>query len=483
MNKLMQMIIALQAFQCRKCRHINYDRLDAFLCVECGYCASGGFSYEISAGMASKAVAIVNDDGLERAVKLLRISSRKLSDTTIALKKKVLEAAVCTQRKRHRGDNFDDLDGISSYSPPLKRALLGEFPKVTGKGMGDYLGGGDAPGKRRSASSGAHSTNRQHDSSSLSSPTNKARSLLSLARQLRSESSGLGDDHTSRGDLLVRQALMNSTSGLGGGNSGGSFEFFDETEGDMLNIINASGEGNVLQLDMPEPLSRLVANIQARVRNSASGASAGRNEAGTDGRRGGSAGNNDDGGNIDTESQKNDQSPQSHLDDCEKLQQQLREAERDCSDLQRKIISWKRLNRDALTDFGEPIVTAQLSYAPITCSSCSQVVTFHLLALAMALFQANIEDSEKGLSKEFIWCLFEEPKGMTPDFFDVKRLAIITIATKSKIGAKLIFDELRSRLDSTRDVASAEILGKLLEKEFSMVNEYTQLAVDILRNN
>jgi hypothetical protein len=33
------------AFQCRLCRHINYERFDAFLCVECGYCAYGTFTY------------------------------------------------------------------------------------------------------------------------------------------------------------------------------------------------------------------------------------------------------------------------------------------------------------------------------------------------------------------------------------------------------------------------------------------------------
>ena len=51
------------AFQCRKCRHINYDRLDAFLCVECGYCTAGGFSYELTAGIALNAIAIVDEDG------------------------------------------------------------------------------------------------------------------------------------------------------------------------------------------------------------------------------------------------------------------------------------------------------------------------------------------------------------------------------------------------------------------------------------
>ena len=42
---------------------INYDGLDAFLCVECGYCTSGGFSYELTAGLALSAIAIMDEDG------------------------------------------------------------------------------------------------------------------------------------------------------------------------------------------------------------------------------------------------------------------------------------------------------------------------------------------------------------------------------------------------------------------------------------
>ncbi len=48
------------AFQCRKCRHINYDRLDAFLCVECGYCTSGAFVFELTAGIALNAIGEFN---------------------------------------------------------------------------------------------------------------------------------------------------------------------------------------------------------------------------------------------------------------------------------------------------------------------------------------------------------------------------------------------------------------------------------------
>jgi E3 ubiquitin-protein ligase UBR4 len=59
------------AFQYRKCRDINYDRPDGFLCVEYAYRASESFSFELTAGVATNAVAISNDIDHERAVKIL----------------------------------------------------------------------------------------------------------------------------------------------------------------------------------------------------------------------------------------------------------------------------------------------------------------------------------------------------------------------------------------------------------------------------
>jgi len=35
------------AFQCRLCRNINYENLDAFLCNECGYCKHARFDYSL----------------------------------------------------------------------------------------------------------------------------------------------------------------------------------------------------------------------------------------------------------------------------------------------------------------------------------------------------------------------------------------------------------------------------------------------------
>jgi len=76
------------AFQCRKCRHINYDRLDAFLCVECGYCSSGSFSYKVQAGEAVSAVAILDERDLERTVASLHARNRKYSEVKNLLKSK-----------------------------------------------------------------------------------------------------------------------------------------------------------------------------------------------------------------------------------------------------------------------------------------------------------------------------------------------------------------------------------------------------------
>ena len=59
------------AFQCRQCRHINYERLDAFLCVECGYCAFGDFSYRLRSDPAPDAIDR-SDEDLQRAVARLR---------------------------------------------------------------------------------------------------------------------------------------------------------------------------------------------------------------------------------------------------------------------------------------------------------------------------------------------------------------------------------------------------------------------------
>jgi len=167
-------------------------------------------------------------------------------------------------------------------------------------------------------------------------------------------------------------------------------------------------------------------------------------------------------------------------EEYEKLYQQMREAERDCYEVQRKIIAWKRLNKDALADFGSFFIGPSRNYVPVLCSKCSAVVTRNILSLVMTVFGANMKESEDSLTEEFVSFLFEEPPDLDTDLLDLKRAAIVTIAIYSECGARMVLFELKSRLQGSRDVASAEILGTILEKNFISAPSFEQLAIDTL---
>jgi len=49
------------AYQCRQCRNINYENLDAFLCIECGYCKHGKFEFTLESAISFSAERIVNE--------------------------------------------------------------------------------------------------------------------------------------------------------------------------------------------------------------------------------------------------------------------------------------------------------------------------------------------------------------------------------------------------------------------------------------
>ena len=62
------------------------------------------------------------------------------------------------------------------------------------------------------------------------------------------------------------------------------------------------------------------------------------------------------------------------------------------------------------------------------------------------------------------------------------RAAIVTITIYSERGSRMVLRELKSRLRGSRDVASAEILGTLLERNFKTAASFEQLAIDTLSN-
>lgn len=62
------------AFQCHKCRAINYDEKDPFLCHACGFCKYAKFDYIITARPCCTVDAITNDE--ERAKAIATINSQ-----------------------------------------------------------------------------------------------------------------------------------------------------------------------------------------------------------------------------------------------------------------------------------------------------------------------------------------------------------------------------------------------------------------------
>ena len=407
----------------------------------------------MTAGIASNAVAIIDQEGFNRAMKLLNIAMRRSGDLKATLKKKI---TAVTTVKHKRGSLVDDNAGeFDKYNVHLKRALLGELPKSIGK-VSDISSSESKSGRR-----GPPSLNpRAQANSRISSASSKARSLLNLARQLRNETEGIIDgDRTSRADL--RQALLN----IGGS---GGIEFFEdgpmgENEGDIFGVINSVD-------NMPDSLSRLVANIQAKVRSNSSGPSGG-NDSSNYERRAASSGAGTKSGDGHTS-----KTGQVDLEECNKLYQQFREAERESFELHRTVNAWNRLNRNALVDMG----SMHSSFVPSLCSTCCDPVTVHLLMLVFELFEIEGVASEIEVTQDFVRSLFYEGSRLSPELQRLKRNTIITLVQSSNEGAKLVLNELSRRLTVARDDVSAEILGALLGKSFSLSEEYLKLAIEVM---
>ena len=420
-------------FQCRRCRHIQYDRPDAFLCTECGHCSSGLFSYELNAGVASNAVAIVDDESYARMVKVSRVATKLHGDLQTAL----VEMVRTGSRKRAP----PEVHPLSEYSPAMKRALMGDLPKVDGdskKGNGTSNEGKNIGTNDRSAE-GRTSSNAAY----------RARSLLRLARQLRSEG-----DHAGRSrELLVREAFL-----------GGSEFSLEELDDDGADIVGLFGVG-----DRSDTLTRLVASITSRP------------NAGRSSERAITDTSTVVAGNTSTTALTKKDSIKTSAQECEKLYLLMREAERECHELGRRLDAWDRLERDCLKG---TILESDVQLSPTKCSRCAGPVTLHLLLLLLRLVRSDkIRDIESVVTGDFVRALFLEPPSMVKELFELKRLAITTLCLKSEHAAKLILDELRARLRACNDEISASILGKLLEHDFSLSAQFLALANETLNSS
>ena len=257
----------------------------------------------------------------------------------------------------------------------------------------------------------------------------------------------------SRGDFL-RQALL--SAGTLSDPSG-----FDSLEDlDLINALSASGTSS-------DPLSRIVANIHARARDEGRNLHSGIVGAGGSGI-----------GDV-SEKPKLSASEERH-----RLYTQMREAERECYELNRRIDAWNRLNKDCLSGskHPSPSPTKATAFMPTTCSACSMHVTYQMLSLLHAVYSANISQTDHTVTSELIKNLLKESDVLIPKLKDLKRRVIITLASTSATASNMILAELQARLAAMQDATSAEILGKLVQLDFASVDDYISLATDTLTN-
>lgn len=315
-------------------------------------------------------------------------------------------------------------------------------------------------------------------------------SLLNLARTLRAEG---GDSLGTRGELL-RQALLSA-----GGSSGTSgLESLDIA--DLLNALSSSGGGGSTSSNI-DTLSRIVTNVHARTRDGGGGSSSTSRAA--------SSGEGAVGASTLTSGDKSDKQNKSKLTPAEernRLYIQMREAERECYELNRRINAWTRLNEDRLKGTLSTPTTqsnyvsgnnnnsnssSNVLFLPSTCSNCSLQITYDLLSLLHSIYAStNNAQWEHTVTKNLIQLLLKESElssiggnSTSPkhrELKDLKRHVLITLACTSGVGSKIILAELRSRLISVHDVTSAEVLGMLLELDFPFVDEYIELAMSTL---
>jgi hypothetical protein len=430
-----------------KCR---LHDLTIFFLARLGYCASGSFSYEITAGMASNAIAITNDEEFEKAQQMFEVSSRLYDDLRSALKDQY--AALTRGSKK----NTESERGFASLT--VKRAFAGLLPLDPG-GKDDELNLTlETLGKQGAVVRTVARPSGASISSSRASPRNRAASLLRL-----SSSSTSSAPRRRSGDMVIRQI--------------GRDLQLDDDDSELLGFLEGSGGlARAAGLDPSDPLSQLLARVQSRreQRQPTSGREGSSARASTTATR-------DAGTTTQTASTKQLTSKE-HLEICERLHVLLREAERESFRLNARISAWRRLENDSLTSVASDESLALPQFTPSHCGACAGTLAIHLLVIWVRLFQADPKSVK--ITKEMIHVLLLEDGHGQKGLLEWKRAALREIAQKSATGAPLILEALRLRL-MVGDVNAAEVLGKILEtvKEGPFAQQFLDLATNVLETN
>ena len=111
------------AYQCRQCRNINYEQLDAFLCNECGFCKHAKFAYSISQRASIAAPRVDSEDARVAALAVVERESATAQEQYSAVREQrgPLSRLVATLAER---DDVEvriggGIDQVIASCPPL----------------------------------------------------------------------------------------------------------------------------------------------------------------------------------------------------------------------------------------------------------------------------------------------------------------------------------------------------------------------------
>lgn len=425
------------AFQCRKCRNIDYERLDAFLCRECGYCASGTFRFDLTGGIVSNAIAITNDDDFKRLQQMFTLAKRHETEVRRALKQKLKHVVRSRKKMPNHSDDADQLG-----SKALKRAFEGVLPSDGGDDDDD--------------TDYSQLTLRQLGKTGsivkmIARPQSGSTSWFRAMRQHRT------NDSSNRADrILIRNVA-------------------DGSEDDSADIFNSLLEGSgglsryAASLDASsDPLGQLLANVKSRREN----------------RESAERGQSGDGSPPDPtpklpSGSSNNSNSKEVLEVCDRLYQLMREAERERAALASRIEAWKRLESGSLVQASPKTFD---DFEPSHCSSCSASVANNLLLLWSCLLEA--EPQSVVVTKDFIKNLLNVgPMGHLKHLTETRRSVVKTVALRSENGAPLVLEMLRLRITLLDDTSSAEILSKIIrEAEGEAAKPFRDLAREALES-
>ena len=492
------------AFQCRKCRHINYERLDAFLCVECGYCASASFRYELTAAVATSAVAITNDKDYKVAVNRVRVASQLRDELQSTLKKKL---HVITADGLKTRDKYVAVDSRAEGLLPLQKTFAHVLPSsdndeksMASKSILCKLGSSGTMVKMI-----ANAVNYENVSSSVptislfQSPENRLENASSTG--MASSGSLLRD--------LARDGL--TISGEASHDDASATAIASELFSGLFDATGGDSARHTYRLDVNDQLRRLLVSVQSRRREVVDESSRTRSD---------SAATTSTAGDELPETKPNTLQrtrtatpsttttkstiTKDDIELCDKLYHRMCEVECELYELNRRCEAWRRLNNGrlypAISD--SELTIGAWTFEPSHCSACGPVILVHLLLLWLSLFRRD--PSSVVVTTDMIVYLFDnDPSSMAQhqqhrngtnthqELLETKHLILREIALRSEQGSKLVLEALRLRLVSLlQDQNAVEILGAILEAfasdDLVAVNyeqAYIELAHETLQGN